>query len=512
MVRERRAREGLAVSSVRSRARIDASRTTRPWVVAAIVLGVGFGGAIAAGSTAATAVVAVAVVAVIAAVAVTWLAPSSKPPRVDVVPLDDRESSTGTDYRIGRGLWAATALTMLVVAADTQGYTLGGESSIRYGLLVVPLFALLAAAAISNRSPFDEMTTADRLLTVLVTCGVVGSIYGRLVRGTAVPATVIFVPMALGLTHLLVRRPTSAAEASRFQRGLIRVALVFLVLGILARFSFWPLGLPTHVAHERAFFVAIGLAAAWFARRKSILVVILALAAVMFLQYPAATWLIVAMAGVATGFATSRRGRNSAALVLIVFAIGVLGFGVAQVQGGRSSVAKGYFSSVGKGDNTDTRSQLWKAAESQIEKSPLVGSVFTGSFTVNNVDQVISDRGANQQIEPHNDYLEMLLLGGLAGLLLFGAFIISTNVIVIRRIHLLSDQGSRPQRDLARVLLIGFNCALSGAFFNPELSQLGICASIFLIYSLMMTLRPEPTGSVSKPRRAALGTNLAEDR
>ncbi len=467
-------------------------RATPAWVLAEIALAAGLGIAAGFGNYVAAALLLVPLLVVLTVVA-TARTRAGRPlaPVAPIVDFEDRAPAEPEPADLmTRGLWVGVALTLLIVAADAQGFTLGGAPALRYSLLIVPLVAILGAAAAARVSLLDRATPADRFLAVLVTCGLVGAVYGKVFRGTSNPAIIIFLPMTLGLAHLLVRAPATAHAAAHYLRVLIRISVVFLVLGVIARTSVWPLGLPPHVAHERAFFVAIGLSAAVFSRRRGAAVVILALAVVMFLQYPAATWLVVLMAGLSTAFATSRRGRDAAAVVLVAFVVGVLGFGFVQVQGGQSSVGKSYFASVGKGDNTDTRSQLWKAAEVEIRKSPWVGSLFTSTFTVPNVGQVISDRGVGQRIEPHNDYLDMLLLGGLFGLLLFGGFIVSTNVIVIRRVHRLRDLGARAECDLARVLLIGFNATLSIAFFNPELSQLGVSTSLFLIYALMMTLRP----------------------
>ena len=297
--------------------------------------------------------------------------------------------------------------------------------------------------------------------------------------------------MALGLTHLLVRQPVSDLDADRWQRVFVRAAVLFLAFRVLSETPLWPLAKPTTTPHEQLFFFALGLAAAVLTHRRGALVVILVLATVMFLQYPAATWLVVVMSAVATGWATSRRGRRTATFVMFAFAVGVLGFGFLQVQGGQSSLAKTYFTAVSKGDDTSTRSELWKAAEHEIGKSPLVGSVYSGYFTVPNVNGVITTSPLTARVEIHNDYLQQGVLGGLFGLFLFGGFIISTNVVMMRRIRRLSDLGAGAELDLARVLLIAFNAALSGAVFNPELSQLGTCLSIFLVYSLMMTVRPQ---------------------
>ena len=460
----------------------------------------GFGAAIGFENTAALVLLCVALIAAIALIVFSSSGyASANRPRALVgadagihIPASSDETVEPNDP-IRRALFAGTVLTMFIVAADAQGYTLGRPSSARYLLLGVPVFVLLCGAAVSaGRSRLAKTTVPDRFLLAYGLCGLFGSIFGRAFLHTPDSGTVIFLPMCLGLAHLMVRDPMTAGEAEGFQRWLVRVGVVFLVFGILSQTPLWPLVAPRKSSFERTYFIAWALAAAWFARprRKGAVALLVALSAVLFLQYPAATWVIVTACGLTTAFATSRRGRQIGGLVLLVFAIGLLGVGFAQVQGGGSSVAKSYFSSVGKTDNTRARTQLWKAAEIEIRKSPWVGSLWTGNFTVENRNRAITIFAASAHIEPHNDYLEALVLGGFLGLFLFGGIIISTNIVVLRRVRQLSDAGAVAQRDLARVLLIGLNAAFAAAAFNPELSKPGTTAVVFLVYAVTMTIRP----------------------
>ena len=354
----------------------------------------------------------------------------------------------------------------------------------------MPLFALFGAAAACRAPRLDETAVPDRFLLALTLCGVIGSIVGKVLLDTPNPGVVIFLPMWLGLAHLLVRDPMTGSESVRYQRAFVNVALVYLVLAILSELPGWPLGNPQSSAHERSFFAAMGVAAALFAGRKRVAALIVVLAGLVFLQYPAATWVVVTVAGLVTGYATSSRGRRSGGVVLVLFLVGLFGFGLTQVQGGQSSIAASYFSAVSKDNNTNTRSELWKAAEKEIAKRPVFGTMFTGNFTVPNVDRVITTLPGSARIEPHNDYLEMMVLGGLFGAFLFVGFIVSTNVVVIRRIRWFLDERRSAEASFARVLLIAFNAALVTAFFNPVIGQLGIGATIFLVYALMMTVRP----------------------
>ncbi len=456
-----------------------------------LVLGLATG--VAIGSGGAISVVALVLVAGVLVGAIAFAAPRRAPvPSVQPGGPVPRPRDERVDT-FARGLGFCALLTWTVVAADAEGFTNVGSPKFRYGLLVLPLFGLLAVAATTHGRRFQRMTRSDRWLAALVTLGLVGSFYGRLVRGTPNPGTVIFLPMCVGFTHLLLRSHLTEAQAKRFLRALVRLAVLFLALRVVSRTSIWPFGVPESVGHEEIFFAAMGITAARLERRFGMVALITVLCGVMFLQYPAATWLVVIGAIGATVIATSARNVRVGLLIIVVFAVGVLGIAAYDVQSSGSSVSKGYFSSVGKVDNTDTRSELWRAAELTIRKSPFVGSLFTGNFTVANVNQVVSELPAYQQIEPHNDYLEITVLGGLFGLFLFGAFIFSTNGIMIRRIERLTAEGPSARTNLSRALLVGLNAALASAVFNPEVSQMGIGATVFFVYAVMMAVGPTRT-------------------
>src|SRR5262249_40125598 len=115
------------------------------------------------------------------AVAATVGAPSSAVrPRADVI----------TDDPMRRALPFTTLLTMFVLAIDTQRFLV--TSSMRYALLVIPLFALSGAAAACGRSRLAPTTLPDKFLLVLTGCGLIGAVVGKVFLGTPNPGLVIF--------------------------------------------------------------------------------------------------------------------------------------------------------------------------------------------------------------------------------------------------------------------------------------------------------------------------------
>src|SRR4051794_23362885 len=125
-------------------------------------------------------------------------APKSSAPEIVDEQVALIEEPVESNDPIRRALGVGTILTMLIVAADAEGYTLGRPSGIRYLLLGVPVFVLLCGMAVSaNRGRLAKTTVADRFLFVYAFCGVVGSIYGRALWHTPDSGTGILLPMCL---------------------------------------------------------------------------------------------------------------------------------------------------------------------------------------------------------------------------------------------------------------------------------------------------------------------------
>ena len=230
------------------------------WGLTALALGTACGAAIVLASGAATLALAVVlflgVGGFVFATAV-GSSPRSRPPEVVDEQVALLEEPVESNDPIRRALFAGTVLTMLIVAADAQGYTLGRPSGLRYLLLGVPLFILLCGAAVTaNKQRLARTTVADRFLLVYGLCGLLGSVFGRAFLHTPYSGTVIFLPMCLGLADLMVRDAMTGREAERFQRWLVTIGVVFLVFGIVSQTPLWPLVSPrqdvvrAHVLHR----------------------------------------------------------------------------------------------------------------------------------------------------------------------------------------------------------------------------------------------------------------------
>ncbi|MDP9300908.1 MAG: O-antigen ligase family protein [Actinomycetota bacterium] len=394
--------------------------------------------------------------------------------RLGVVAVHGRKSDA---YRLSRSL----VLVLMLVVADYSG-VLDTGSSVRYLVLLPPLVAVLFGWSSVRSSLVRRTTFSDRLLLVLLGWGLAGSVLGKAFLGTETSALPIFLPMALGLLHVWAIQCPTDAEARTLLRRISLVGLVYVGIHALASSGLIAaLTAGGSYRHPKAFLIALAFAGALLTRRRGRFVLLCVLAGVIFLEYPAATYVAVAVATATTLFVTRPQATPGRAYVIgvIVVAATVLGFLNLARTG---ALVEGYFQDVGKQSNVDTRLDLWRQGIQEVASSPLVGSSFAGEMTV----PVSLDGRVFVQLALHNDYLELALGGGVAALALFLGWAIATNVMVVRQQGMLWRAGRREHATLLRVLLVAFNSWMCVALFNPLLQSVGTSAALFAIYGLMM--------------------------
>jgi O-antigen ligase len=169
----------------------------------------------------------------------------------------------------------------------------------------------------------------------------------------------------------------------------------------------------------------------------------------------------------------------------------LLGFGglVVVVVGSLASLTVaqlrvGYFSSVGKTDNTATREVLWRAGAERFLDSPIVGDSFTRDIAVPS-----TVTGASRLVPVHNDYLQLAMSGGILGTALFLAWCLATIVVGIRLVRGLRERGLTEQAALALVVTAGIVSMLATALFNPVLIDARSSLLLGLLHYILASLR-----------------------
>ena len=368
---------------------------------------------------------------------------------------------------------AVLALVLVALTFDFRG-TLAASGPARY-LVVTSAFAILAAGAVGQpRILRFPLTASGMAALTLCVWGSIGSILARTVFGARTSALALCA--AAGLAALL------PIVGPRIDARRCRVLLVIVALACSA-YTFLA-GLSAHglvpgvtnlalFSHEESYLLVLAAAAAVALRWSVLLAALLASDVVIFLHYPAATYLLTVVAAALTvGAIRLRIGRR------IGLALGLLGLTllVAGIML-RQDILDRYFSAVHKGNNTGFREVLWATTIQHWRPHPLLGSSFVGegdlTFHVNG--QYITDPS-------HSDYLQYLALGGVLAL---GLFVLWAATVMVRAISVCrSAQGHEPVQ-LVGVLALGFATMLVTSAVNPVSARPTGAAALFVVGGLL---------------------------
>ena len=396
----------------------------------------------------------------------------------------------GDDHR-GRGLAAsdtyrlgiALVLVLLATTLDVPN-VLDRGNALRYLLLLVPIGVLIMIRLRAPSSFIRRPEPADVLLLLLWAIGLGGTLYGMSVNGTTATALAVFLPMSIAFLYLGTMQAISDAEARILLRMVALAGAAYICLNALVNASLIPGIDANQYRNASLIFMALGIGAAIILHRWLRLVILVALEAFIFSTYPSGTSVLVFVAITVTFVMTAPRPSRVRPYV-IAGLLAVAGIFVLVNFSASVEITSDYFSLVEKNDSNTTRLRAWGQGVDRFEASPLIGSGFSEA----GVTTVTRPGGRGRfQIPFHNDYVFFLAGGGLVGFGLLAAWIVATELIVLRGYGRLLESGQNEHAALLRVLLIGFNVFFVTAAFNPSMMGMSRSASVFAVYALMMAV------------------------
>ena len=301
------------------------------------------------------------------------------------------------------------------------------RGAIRYLVLLVPLSAALWIRLQQPSFVIRRPMPAEAMLFALFGLGLVGSLVGIAVLGTEHTARPVFLPMSLGLLAVLVVQPPTQREVRTMVRWLSNIGLVYIVMNALVNVGILPFAQYQQYRNASVAFLVLGLeppsppasAAASCSRWRS----------PWWCSSPthSATMVLTLLVLALTLYVTTERASALRAVLLGGFIVAFAVIALSNLQAG-IRMSDRYFDLVNKANANATRLDLWSAGVDRFETSPLVGSVFSG--------EVVAERSRDGKDLPfHNDFVLFLALGGLLGIGLFLAFLIVTEVTLIRWVH-----------------------------------------------------------------------------
>jgi hypothetical protein len=419
---------------------------------------------------------------------------AAKPAAVAVLALVALVVATPMLGALARG--AAWSLPPLIgiafLLADTGGRSLAPGAG-RYLATAVVVLAILLTGV---RADAGNSAALRITALVLFTYGLLGTVYGRFVLGTADGALPLIGPMVIACLPP-VRNWASRADWRLGLQAITVAGALFSIGSGLSRWGVLPATQIDVLNHEKAFLVVLSISAAIALRNVPLVLLTVSAAAVAFVAYPAATYVVAVGAAIATLVLVRWSPGQAQRIALAVGGMAATAVAILHIDELIQLTAP-YFQLVGKTDNGGTRAALYSTALARLH-SPLFSDFFTGDITV-----VGNLAGRNEVTPVHDDYLSVTLGGGLvAAVLLLGIFCFA-NGMALRALAASDDPW---QRRTIVVLLAAVNGAAVSALANPIFMNPGASAVTFgVLAALMAACRiPErPAGAPAVPGEDAL--------
>jgi O-antigen ligase len=403
------------------------------------------------------------------------------PLRSPVVLLVDEERSSARAATDTYVLGIAFLLVLLATTLDVPNL-LDRGNALRYALLLVPIGALVVIRLRAPSSFIRRPEPTDVLLFGLWGIGLVGTVYGMSVKGTTATAFAVFLPMSLAFLYLGTMQTITDQEARTLLRLVATAGSVYICLNALVNGGLIPGVDANQYRNASLIFTALGFGATIILRRWLRLFVLLGLEAFVLVTYPSGTSVLVAIAIAITFAMTAPRPSSVRPYVIAGLVLAAVTVVAVNFSAGVAATSD-YFALVNKNDSSTTRLRAWQDGIARFESSPVIGSGFSEA----GVTTVTRPGGRGRfQIPFHNDYVFFLAGGGIIGFGLLVAWVVGTELIVLRRYGRLIASGRNAHAALLRALLVGFNAFFVTAGFNPSMMGMSRSASVFAVYALMM--------------------------
>jgi O-antigen ligase len=357
--------------------------------------------------------------------------------------------------------------------------TFGGTA--RY-LVFLPV---IAAVVVVQRSSDRALVAFPRApdwvlmaLTLYVATGVLVNKTGARPEASLAPLLALLVVALVPLAAPAALGPLTSRHARVVYRGLGWVCLARVLLGAALVFATLPViggerPLPPGQTFVLALAGVFALGPGWRVKAP----VLAAAAAVVVLDRPSASVVLVAAVTLAVLATTSRRSSRQLRVgVAATAAVAVLGVVVFFSEA--AFVARAYDQLVeAQEKNTSTRVAQWSAAVREWSDAPVFGSGFAGQVNV--------DVGAPlfRRYNVHNDFLTVAMSGGALGLALFLGWLVAALVEGITSHRRMRRSGHGHHARLQRLLVVGLAGWMTCAAVNPLIQNVGAGIQLVMLYA-----------------------------
>jgi len=285
--------------------------------------------------------------------------------------------------------------------------------------------------------------------------GIFGILIGKLYFGAVNGPLPLVLPwLLMSFTVLDFREIESTTRLFKYIASLI---LISNILIILARNKVFPFLDIFQFSHENSYMIPIALGSSLIARSKKLLFLNLITISLMFRTYPAGTYVISFAITVIylLAFYISRNRKITILFLSLVWLCQAYFIYVVTFRFSRVLFSSNYvYTLLGKSDNGIYRKFLSEILLIKYYESPVFGSGFAGEILVNTRFSIVP---------AHNDYLTILVAGGMVALTIFLLLIFSIQYSVLQLLSFISEFDKK----ILFTLMCSVNIYLVSMSVNP---------------------------------------------
>lgn len=332
--------------------------------------------------------------------------------------------------------------------------TLSNKGKFQY----IPLLIILTFCVYHyNQGNLQFIDSSHKYVWLLMyfAYGLMGILTGKLYFGAVNGPLPLVLPYALLCFNIIgFHRSISTQNALKFVSTLCLVGNTLVVLTrikviqVLDLFQF---------SHENSYLLPLALGCAIAAQSKLLVVLNITVCIIMFVVYPAGTYLLTFLLMVLFFFAFLVRRFRRLTQTFFVMLYLIEGFLIYQITfrfDNFISSSNVVFETLGKADNTLYRKILSDQLLLYFNEKPIFGFGFAGEI-------LILTRFSS--IPAHNDYLTLLVAGGIVGLMLFLLMILSIQWEAIQKLSQVSEMDCK----ILIILLCSTNIFMVSMAVNP---------------------------------------------
>lgn len=367
-------------------------------------------------------------------------------------------------------VWSQFMGLILVLNIIDFRASLAMNPKLQYLIVVIPLAFLLT-------SHFDtRLTSHFRIISVFATClwlfGMCGIYWGKIVERSTDGALPLIWPLAV----LMFASPKPDIEDN--------VAKGMTILGhlcnVIALECLWARKFDSialfNFSHEKSFLVFFAMYIGILFKRRIMVFLSVILLIFNFLLYPALTYLLCGVSALVIYGLLHRKANK---IRFCAYSIGCLSFLyystflIAQPI----PILDTFYNFLNRSNNTIYREYLISQVIHQIRENPYFGKFFRGSVLV---------VGETVNLPVHNDFLTVVLGGGIfCGVLYLGIFL-GTNYKVFNLMHQILDKNEKNAIICFCILLNGyFFCSIINPISMKTQNGMILFAAVYSIKSLI---------------------------